>query len=443
MVATKALASQGRPRPEERPYEPRGGALRVMYCTDDEVLLDGPAGTGKSRALLEKAHLCLLNYPGMRALGVRKTRKSMTTSALVTFEEKVLLPNDPLKSGAKRDHRSSYNYPNSSEFVIGGMDSGDKIMSTDYDLIVVFEATELVEDDWEKLTTRLRYGVMPYQQLAADCNPSFPHHWLNRRCNAGKTLRILSRHEDNPSVTESYLSKLRALTGARRARLYEGRWASQEGLVYDGFDAAVHVIDRMPKGWEHWKGWRAIDFGYTNPFVCQWWKEDPDGRLYLYREIYRTRRIVEDHAKDILSLSEGERYEDTLADHDAEDRATLNRHGVRTSPAPKSITPGIQAVQARLRLAGDGRPRIFFLASALVETDSELVEANKPYNTIQEFDAYVWPEGKDGKAEKEEPVDTDNHGMDAMRYLVYRLDAPRRKVERLSLPGSGNRAYVG
>jgi predicted transcriptional regulator len=40
-----------------------------------------------------------------------------------------------------------------------------------------------------------------------------------------------------------------------------------------------------------------VDFGYTNPFVMQWWAEDPDGRLYLYREIYRTRRLVEDHAK--------------------------------------------------------------------------------------------------------------------------------------------------
>lgn len=428
--------AQDVPTPEQRPYEPRGGALRMMFCRDDEALMDGPANTGKSRCLLEKAHLCLLNYPGMRALGVRKTRKSMTTSALVTFEERVLLPNDPLKSGPKRDHRSSYLYPNASEFVIGGMDSGDKVMSTDYDLIVVFEATELTEDDWEKLTTRLRFGVMPYQQIAADCNPSFPHHWLNRRCNAGKTTRILSRHEDNPSVTEGYLNKLRSLTGARRARLYEGRWAAQEGLVYDGFDAAAHVIDRMPGGWESWKKWRTIDFGFTNPFVCQWWAEDPDGRLYLYREIYRTRRIVEDHARDIVSLSHGERYEATLADHDAEDRATLNRHGVATKAARKDITPGIQAVQARIRAAGDGRPRIFLLASALVETDSELEDENKPYSTIQEFDAYIWPEGKDGKPEKEVPVDKDNHGMDAMRYLAFELDAPRRPTSRLSLPGS-------
>jgi hypothetical protein len=34
--------------------------------------------------------------------------------------------------------------------------------------------------------------------------------------------------------------------------------------------------------------------------VIQCWAEDPDGRLYLYREIYKTRTLVEDHAKRIL-----------------------------------------------------------------------------------------------------------------------------------------------
>ena len=31
----------------------------------------------------------------------------------------------------------------------------------------------------------------------------------------------------------------------------------------------------------------SVDFGFTNPIVIQWWAEDPDGRLYLYRELYR------------------------------------------------------------------------------------------------------------------------------------------------------------
>ena len=58
----------------QKAYGPRGGAKALFYCKDSEVLLAGPAGTGKSRAALEKLHLLALKYPGLRGLMVRKTR---------------------------------------------------------------------------------------------------------------------------------------------------------------------------------------------------------------------------------------------------------------------------------------------------------------------------------------------------------------------------------
>ena len=97
----------------------------------------------------------------------------------------------------------------------------------------------LSEDDWESLTTRLRNGAMPYQQLLADTNPDAPTHWLKRRCDAGRTLLLESRHEDNPSVTADYLARLDRLTGARLWRLRHGRWVSAEGVVYEGWDPAA------------------------------------------------------------------------------------------------------------------------------------------------------------------------------------------------------------
>jgi PBSX family phage terminase large subunit len=425
--------------PRQRPYQPYGGALRLFYCKAPEVLIEGPADTGKSRGVLEKIHLQMMKYAGIRGLIVRKTRASMTESVLVTFETRVVPPDHPVLSGPTRQFRHSYTYPNKSELVVGGLDNPDKIMSTEYDVIAVFEATETNEDDWEKLSIRCRNGVMPYNQLIGDCNPAGPQHYLNQRCLRNQTERILSRHEDNPSITPERLAKLRALTGVRRMRLYEGKWAAQEGLVYDEWGDA-NLIDRMPEGWHAWKKHRSIDFGYTNPFVHQWWVEDPDGRLYLYREIYRTKRLVEDHARDIKRLSEGETYVHTVADHDAEDRATLGRRGVHTTPARKAITPGIQAVQARIRPAGDGRPRLFVLKGALVEADPELIEAKRPYSTEQEFGDYVWPKGADGKPNKELPVDDNNHGMDAMRYMVAALDL---KIEQRPPPSTPrSRSYV-
>jgi len=421
------------PRPAQRPYQPFGAALRLFYCKDDEVLLDGPAGTGKSRACLEKLNLVASKYAGCRILMVRKTRASMSQSTLVTWETKVLPEGSPIAAGAGRSHRQSYVYPNGSEVVIAGMDNPVKIMSTEYDLVYVAEATELNEEDWESLTTRLRNKVVPYQQLIADCNPAGPAHWLNQRCVRKATTRLLSRHEDNPTVDEAYLTKLRNLTGVRRKRLYEGVWAAQEGLVYE-YDAAVHLLDRFPIP-AHWRRIRVIDFGFTNPFVCQWWAVDGDGRMYRYRELYRTQRLVEDHCRDIIAASAGESYEANIADHDAEDRATAERHGIPTIAAHKALTPGIQAVQARLKPAGDGKPRLYLLQDSLIERDELLSEARKPASTEEEFDGYHWPKGQDGKTQKEEPVKLDDHGMDALRYAVAYVDqlGPGRAAEGQNL----------
>lgn len=415
-------------------YEPHGGNREVFLRREAEVLLSGPAGTGKSRACLEKLHLCAAKYPGMRGLIVRKTLTSLTASALVTFREKVLHPLDGVTFfGGNKVEPAAFRYPNGSRIVVGGLDKASKIMSSEYDLIYVNEATELLEDDWERLTTRNRYGVMPYQQIIGDCNPDAPHHWLKLRCDAGKTVMLESRHEDNPLLWDrqagtwtefgaEYIAKLDALTGVRFLRLRRGIWAAAEGLVYDGWDRALHLIDRFPIP-AAWPRYWVVDFGYTNPFVWQAWAEDPDGRLYRYREIYQTQRLVEDHAADIKRIVKDEpRPRAIICDHDAEDRATLERHlRMTTVAAHKAVSPGIQAVASRLKVAGDGKPRLFLLRDSLVYRDPALVDKHLPTCTEEEVESYVW-DTSGGRKRGEEPVDKDNHGMDAMRYLVAHHD---------------------
>lgn len=399
-------------------YQPRGAAVEMFRSHVSELVLSGPAGTGKSRAFLEKLHLCGLKYPHMRALLCRKTRTSLTQTGMVTFREKVRPEVDGVRF---HTGDQEYRYPNGSVIVVGGLDKPSKIMSGEYDLAFVQEATELSEHDWESITTRLRNGALPYQQLMGDCNPDSPTHWLKVRAERGTCTMLESRHEDNPTVTPEYLATLDALTGVRYLRLRKGIWAAAEGMVYEGYDPHTHLIDRfdIPASWRRI---RVIDFGYTNPFVCQWWAIDPDGRAYLYREIYRTQRIVSDHAADITRLSAGESIEMTLADHDAEDRATLASCGIVTRAASKMVAPGIQAVQARLRPAGDGKPRIFLLRDSLVARDESLAGKQHPLCTDQEIGSYVWAKTQDGRPNKEEPVKAYDHGMDSLRYLVAQLD---------------------
>jgi PBSX family phage terminase large subunit len=414
--------------PRSTPYKAFGAGRALWTDRRPEVILSGPAGTGKSRACLEKVHACCLRWPGSRWLVVRKTRESLTESGLVTFEQKVLPRNSPIAEGPQRRMRQAYHYPNGSEVVVGGLDKPSKVMSTEYDGIYVQEAIELYENDFESLTTRLRNGVMPFQQLIGDTNPDAPTHWLKRRADADKTAMLESRHEDNPVLWDAalgrwteagvqYIARLDNLSGVRLQRLRYGRWVAAEGVVYEGWDRNIHLIDRFPIP-VTWRRIRSIDFGYTNPFSCQFWAIDHDGRMFLYREIYKSQRTVAEHAEVIKAISGTDYFEATVADHDAEDRATLHQHGIRTVPAYKAISPGIQAIQDRLKMAGDGRPRLFVFRDALVERDELLVESKKPTSTAEEFDGYMWPKGQDGRAVREVPIDADNHAMDSMRYAA-------------------------
>ncbi len=412
------------------PYAPYGSAAALFRAKDPEVLLSGPAGTGKSRACLEKLYLCALKYSGMRALIVRKTRASLTQTGLITFERKVLPPGSRVKRNTTTD---SYKLPNGSEIVCAGLDNEVRIMSTEYDMVFVQEATELTESDWESLTTRLRNNVMPYQQLIADCNPSHPKHWLKQRCDRGHCRLIACTHQDNPTLWDrtreawtrlgqTYLATLDRLTGVRALRLKDGKWAASEGMVYKDWDDQVHVIDpfEIPADWRRI---RVIDFGFTNPFVCQWWAVDGDNRMYRYREIYMTQRLVEDHARQIKEVEgEGETIEATICDHDAEDRATLERHlGCDTLAAHKAVSEGIQANQARLRVQKDGRARVFFFRDALVEVDTGLEERKLPLSTVDEAPGYEWAKSNTGTS-KEAPVKQNDHGMDTWRYATAYVD---------------------
>ena len=61
-----------------REYTPHGAARALFKCRANEVLIEGPAGTGKTTAVLTKCHAACETYPNIRVLICRATRASMT-----------------------------------------------------------------------------------------------------------------------------------------------------------------------------------------------------------------------------------------------------------------------------------------------------------------------------------------------------------------------------
>lgn len=418
-------------------YRPYGEARDFIACKDREVLYEGPAGTGKSYACLWKVHMAMLKYPGARALMVRKTGASLTASGLVTFRRGILETGAygvTFFGGSKADP-AEFRYPNGSRIIVGGMDTPTKIMSAEYDLAYVQEATEISENDWEHITTRLRFGVMPYQQLIADCNPAAPTHWLNQRCNLGLTTRFGSRHEDNPTLYDratgtwtefgrNYMAILDALTGVRKDRLRYGKWVAAEGQVYESWNPKVHVVKREDYADVLSQAWHfgTADWGYTNAGVLQAWAVDYDGRLFLDREWYMTRKSVEGWwIPRAVQLSNDLDIREWVCDpSEPAFIAQFNAAGLNATQATNDILPGIGAVQNRL--SGPNGTRLFILEDALMERDELLVNLKQPWATVQEIPQYVWAKNVGGETLKDKPVDAFNHGLDALRYAVAHLD---------------------
>jgi hypothetical protein len=221
-----------------------------------ELLICGPAGTGKTWAILSTIHQIAADYEKLRILIVRQTRASLTDSAMVTFEQEIL-PLDGMEgiaSGATRKHRSSYLYPKGSEIVLGGMDNPTRIASTAWDLVYINESIELEEDGWDTIGSRLdrpgrdrRFGF-----LIADTNPGDPSHWLKKRCDNKRTALWDTIHEANPALHDGrdwthdgrvYMARLDRLQGTRRKRLLQGIWSAGEGQWFETFSDA-HQSDR-------------------------------------------------------------------------------------------------------------------------------------------------------------------------------------------------------
>lgn len=442
-------------------FEPefRGSAQILQQTQDFEVIIQGPAETGKTFAALWRVDTFLRQYPNSVGIVVRKTRSSLFSTVLRTYAKIIRLRGSDVQpyGGQKPEW---YDYPNGSRLYVDGLDKAEKLLSGEFDFIYGPQCEEFSLGDWETLTTRAtgRAGNAPYSMIIGDCNPATQHHWILQRKNV--TL-LPSYHTDNPRLydvlgrlTEAgkrTLAILGNLTGVRFFRLFKGLWVSAEGAIYNDYNPDVHLIDwfEPPRSWTRIVG---IDFGYRNPFVAQWWCITPDDVLIMYREIYMTSVLVDDHAKHIQRLEKWYFFDANdepirdpqgrllhnpdrepiyayIADHDAEDRATLAKNGIDTIPAFKAVKLGIEAVQLRMRTRNDGIPRVRFMRDALVELDQTLADDHKPTCTIEEIEGYVWAKSVDGKPGKEEPVKKDDHGMDDLRYIVAFVDNVGQELE--------------
>lgn len=480
----------------EKEFVPNAGAQQeFVSSTVRQLLYSGSFGAGKSRAGCEKGYMLNCRYPGNRGLIIRKSLVDVKASTIRQSLLDDVIPGTHIIDHNKGEcviiHRTGTTDPTGepvhSEIHYYGLSSGEKrssddlprkIGSTEYGWIFVDEGTELTQGDWNQLLGRLRYNEheqngyvykIPIQQIFTATNPDSPNHWMHEHFGIGGSSPVdrefwTANLDDNrANLPDEYVEDLKSsLSGMYYERYVEGKWVGAEGMVYDEYDPQVHLLHPQQLNdqfgmsesasasarWqyhgrerydenevshfvtppENWRVYRAIDFGYRNPFVNQFWARSPDDELVMFREIYKTEETLEDLVPRVKSMTPDRNpLSMTVADHDAESHETLRRKGISTVNAEKSVDAGIQSVKERLMRDDRGRPSLYIMQGARAHKPSNrLVLDDKPLKTVEEIYDYEWDEDED------EPLKSDDHGMDAMRYLVHTIDSgPQMSLDEL------------
>ena len=432
-------------------------------------------------------------WSNAKVLVLRKTRVSLNDSFLDTFETEVLGFGHYAIGDRTREHRSRYVHQDGGELVLGGMDQGRRLFSTQYHIVYVNEMTELTEAEWMSLHRALRRPGGPgWHLLIGDANPDAEFHWAHRRfpdpmphglrrVRQGGRERILSWHKDNPAITPEYIKRLdQQMVGHMHDRLFKGLWRTASGLVYGGYNPFVHLqairllwprdaFGKPIRGetvtcqftslqWSTELTWFAggMDFGHTSPGAIEIGGFDAERRCVRVAEVYHTKKDLEWWAEWVADLwsvyrmrflacdsadgsSTGPGAIERLNDH-------LQKRGVpriaKPVQKPRRKLTMLNAVREALRpRISDGFPSLVFGRDALrCKPDPALLDQKLPISLEQEIVGLVIKtpretERGDVQFEEEDPA-CPNHGCDALGYLLleaWKKDLSKRKQEPVRL----------
>jgi len=201
---------------------------------------------------------------------------------------------------------------------------------------------------------------------------------------------------------------------------------SLENVVFAEFDPTVHVgaVDydqNLPL-------YRALDFGFVNPFVCLWLQVDSDGYVRVIDEYVRRRAAIDVHADEIKRRTPcgEERVAATFCDPAGAGRndvtgtssvKELRSLGIRTRYMRSNILAGIELIRRALR-AGDGTSRLIISPRCV-----RLIEALRCYH---------YPDQAGCGTDVELPLKDGvyDHPIDALRYFFCGLATAKTTSRR-------------
>lgn len=275
------------------------------------IAYGGARGGGKSWAVRVKAALLCLYYPGIRVLLLRRTFPEL--------RENHILPLQTMLRGAARYRETdkSFTFPGGSRLIFGYCASEKDVLQyqgNEYDVIFLDEATQFTEYQFATLTASVRGANTFPKRMYLTCNPGgVGHQWVKRLFvdrdyrpgeNPADYAFIRATARDNQALLDrdpGYIRMLENLPDALRRAWLEGDWDIFTGQYFTEFRREKHVCRpfEIPQSWRRYF---AMDYG-LDMLAGYWIALSPEGRAYVYRELYRSGLIIGEAAELIRQMT--------------------------------------------------------------------------------------------------------------------------------------------
>ena len=373
------------------------------YSTFTEVHYGG-ASSGKSHGVIQKVvYKTCQNWKHPRKiLFLRKVGATVYDSI---FEDvKQCLESWGLLNSCKVNN-SAYRIelPNGAQFIFKGLDNPEKIKSIKgVSDVVMEEASEFTLDDYTQLTLRLRDKKHKYKQIYLMFNPVSKVNWTYNAFFIKKPKNTVVYHtsyKDNRFLDKVTIENIEELANRNEAyyKIYAlGEFATLDKLIFPKYEKRIINKDNI----SNLKSYFGLDYGFINdPSAFMHVKIDEQNKvLYIVEEYVRKNLTNDKIANAIIDLGYGK--EEIKADSaERKSNQELRNLGIRrladAQKGPGSVMQGIQYIM-----------------------QYDIVVDERCVKTIEELENYTWKKDKKTNEYINEPVDSYNHCIDAIRYAI-------------------------
>ena len=225
------------------------------------------------------------------------------------------------------------------------------------------------------------------------------------------------------------MKSLDSLPEDKRRAFRDGDWDIFKGQYFSEFRRDIHVI-KPHKVEFGFKKFICGDYGYSAPSAIYWCYTDYDGKIFVYRELYKKQLTYENLMKEIIRMTP----QDEVIDYMVFDPAIWAKKGETELSGIEIMEDTYRAIKDKMPLMIKGnnervigwnlmREYLKPVADEYGMKSARLQIFNTCENLIRTLPGLIYSETK------AEDCDTngDDHGPDSLRYGI--MSRPSKSVD--------------